>query len=29
MNKVLELMYEDVLEFHLKACKYFKNRGQW
>jgi len=27
MNRVLELMYEDILEFHRRAYKYFKQRG--
>ena len=28
MGKVLELIYFDILEFHRKAYKYFKQRGQ-
>lgn len=28
MGKVLELIYFDILEFHLKAYKYFKQRGE-
>lgn len=28
MGKILELIYLDILEFHHKAYKYFKQRGE-
>ena len=27
MRRVLELIYIDILEFHAKALKYFKQKG--
>lgn len=27
MNKILELIYVDILEFHAKAFRYFKQKG--
>jgi hypothetical protein len=27
MRRVLELIYWDILEFHTKALKYFKQKG--
>lgn len=29
MTRVLQLMYEDILKFHLKAMKYFQKRSMY